>query len=531
MAEKINYGPSAAQLAASAATAYEQGSQATLADINRQIAEESARMEAAVVAGMSPEETAALNARVNALKERAANVIASSQGAYQFAQQQAAASADIYAKQMEELQTAQRALAAQALGQAQATAMPGGGYSRFTAEGTRALRENAAAAMAAVGGEGGVPASALVPTPGLMQTAGTGVSGVQREQALLFGRALTAGQARALSEIQAQQMALATDIETRAREAAMEREQKERQRVADFRTSMFQYATQLAAQIGNNLADLRAKAAGADTRTGKQLADAELKLYERKAEIDWKNTMREIAARAKAAGATPAEVAAQQAQANYALGGNTDFGKFVTNKAGTFSFMPTGAGGIVLSPDRNKKGEFKPWSYTGKDRWYINEGVMLYEENPGAKNSVPVTLDPYGKLNEVIAVLGDIQASKPTERAKKWTQYWNSPAGLGDLTTRRALALVMGTKEATNSQWWLNNIQGKTTGTFTPGLQQESQQRKQDQKRQAAMGTTQIGAPMEEPFGNRGTLARFTEEEKKRRAALLKPGVTISARK
>lgn len=530
MADNINYGPSAASLAGASAGAYEQESAATLADINRQIADESARMEAAIVAGMSPAETEAMNARVNALKQRAANVIAASQGAYQFAQQQAATAADIYAKQTEELQTAQRALAAQALGQGQAAALPGGGYSRFTAEGTRALRENAAAAMAAVGGEGGVPATALVPTPGLVQTAGTGVSGVQKEQALLFGRALTAGQARALAELQGQQMALATDIENKAREAAMEREQKERQRVTDFKTSMFQYATQLAAQIGTNLAELRAKAAGADTRTGKQIADAELKLYERKAEIDWKNTMKEIAARSKAAGASAAEVAAQQAQANYALGGSTDFGKFVTNKANTFGYMPTGAGGVVLSTER-ENGKFKPWSYTGKDRWYINQGVMLYEENPGAKNSVPVTLDPYGKLNEVIAVLGDIQATKPADRAKKWTQYWNSPAGLGDLTARRALALVMGTKEATNSQWWLNNIQGKNVGSFTPELVKQVTEQKAQEQRAKNTPTVQIGAPAQGPFNQRGTLARFTEEEKKRQAALLRPGITISARK
>jgi hypothetical protein len=309
MAE-INYGQSAADLAAAAAESYDKSSQENLANINREIADESARMEAAIVAGMTPQETAAMNARINALKERAANVIASSRGAYQFAQEQATAASNLYSTQMEELQTAQRSLAAQALGQAQAPAGVGG-YNRFTAEGTRALRENAAASMAAVGGEGGIPISSLVPTTGLMQTAGTGLTGIEKERSLLFGRALTAGQARSLAEIQGQQMALATELELRANEAASEREQKERQRVADFKTSMFQYSTQLAAQIGTTLADLRAKAAGADTRTGKQIADAELKLYERKAAIDWKNTMKEIAARAKAAGVSSTEIAQQ----------------------------------------------------------------------------------------------------------------------------------------------------------------------------------------------------------------------------
>lgn len=530
MADNINYGPSAAQLATASAGAYEQGSAATLADINRQIADESARMEAAIVAGMSPQETEAMNARVNALKQRAANVIASSEGAYQFAQEQATAAADLYAKQTQDVQAAQRALAAQALGQAQTGAMPGGGYSRFTAEGARSLRENAAAAMAAVGGEGGVPASALVPTAGLVPTSGTGLTGAQQQQALLFGRALTAGQARALSEIQAQQMALATDIELKAQEAAREREAKERARVTDFRTSMFQYATQLAAQIGTNLAELKAKAAGADTRTGKQIADAELKLYERKAAIDWKNTMKEIAARAKASGASAADVAAAQAQANYALGGSTDFGKFITNKVNQLAYIPTdrAAGGVVLSTERDKDGKFKPLTFTGKDRFYVNQGVLIYNENPAGKNSKDSIVD-ITKMNEVLAVIGDIQTRKPAEQAKLWNQYWNSQAGLGDLVTRRAVAAIIGSKEAVNSQWWLNSIQGKTAGSFTPELSRQTAQRQQ----QAALPkvTTQVGAPAQGPFNPRGTLARFTEEEKKRQAALLRPGISISARK
>lgn len=476
MAE-INYGKSPAELAAAQAAAYEQGGAATLADVNREIAAESARMEAAIVAGMSPEETAGMNARINALKERAANVIASSQGAYQFAQEQAKASADLYATQMEELQTAQRNLAAQALGQGQAVSTPGGGYNRFTAEGTRAIRENAAAAMAAIGGEGGVPGSALVPTTGLVETTGTGLTGIERERSLLFGRALTAGQSRALAEIQGQQMALATQLELQASEAAREREAKERARVSDFKTSMFQYATQLAAQIGTTLADLKAKAAGADTRTGKQIADAELKLYERKAGIDWKNTMKEIAARAKAQGVSPAEQAAIIASANRELGSSNLFAKTFGDVVSRLQYVPKVTSdpiarqqGMLGKYDKETKSVL-PISFDKKDRWYYADG-LLQVDTDGAGEQPLQQVDVQGLLDEITAKLGELSTIPANKRAKAWDDYYSDPAGMGNKYNRRAMAVLFGDQGPLRAGWWLERAFPKTTQTVTAAPKQ-----------------------------------------------------------
>jgi len=485
MAENINYGPSAASKAQAGADAYAIESAQSLADINRSISEEAARLESAIVTGMSPAEIAARNASIAALKERAANVIAASQGAYTFAQEQAKTSADIYGKSMEQLQASQRQLAAQALGTAGAGVGPGE-YNRFTAEGTRALRENAAATMATVGGEGSVPVNALVPTTGLVETAGGGLTGIGQGASLLFGRALGAAQARSLAEIQGQQLALGSQIERDAMQAASDRERAERQRVTDFRTSMFQYATQLAGQIGTNLATLRSTAASADTRTGKQLADAELKLYERKAAIDWKNTMREIAARAKAAGVSAEQSAAEQKAYAYTLGSANDLGKLANMKLGTLAYLPT---------DRTRENLLigkggKPITTTGKDRWYMNAGILSWDED-GNGDAKAIDVPIQSKMEDVLAFLGNISLMKPAERNKAWNSYWNDPKnGLGGKEWRGALEILFGA-DAKNPQWYLNVIDGKVQGsTFTP--QQAADKKKADEaerKRLQALGT------------------------------------------
>jgi hypothetical protein len=453
MAEKINYGPSAAKLAEASAAAYEQGSAATLADINRQIAEESARMEAGVVAGMSPEETASMNARVNALKERAANVIASSQGAYQFAQQQAQSSADLYTRQMEELQTAQRNLAAQALGQARTNLSPVDA-GRFTSEGLRSIAENAASVMATVGGERGLPAGSLVPTAGLVETGGAGLTGIQGQQNLLFGRALTAGQARAFSELQAQQMALATQIETQARESSAEREQRERQRVSDFRSSMFQYATQLAAQIGNNLNELKAKAAGADTRSGKKVAQAELDAYEKKSAINWKFTLKQIQAQARGQGLSKEETAMLEFDANQQRGNNEPLGKLLSGGLLNIPNLTTDTiTGRILNADG------KPLSLPGdRGQWFLDAGVLLYDpDGTGKKTAVNPQVDQL--VMRVNAKIGQIMTLPKKQRGAAWDAFWNdSTTGLYNQTARKALAVVLGTPDALNSKWYKERL-------------------------------------------------------------------------
>jgi len=473
MAE-INYGESDAAKAAKAAAAFETSSGETLADINADIAKTSAEMEAAIVKGMSPQEQAALTQKLAALSDRAKAVIDASKGAYQFSIDQSKIAADEYATQMQAAQTAQRQLAGQAFGQLQA-APALGGYDRNIAEGSRAIKETAGAYMAALGGEGSVPVGLLPTMPGLITpgqqgTAG-GLVGVSQGTSQLFNRALSASQARAFAELQGQQLALASQLEINAADAARAREEKEREEIRQYRTTALLNAQNIAAQIGKTRAELLAAAAGADTRTGKQRAEAELAAYDKKAAIDWKYTQKQIAAQAKAKGMSAEESAMQQYDLDASLGATSIPGQLFNNSLKYLSALPTDrTTGTLLGRDG------KPLKIAGdRGTWTLDAGVLYYDiDGPtGKQPSRPVPMDQIVK--KVNAKLGQIQSLPKNKQREAWDSFWSdTKVGLADPTQRRALAILVGSDDALNSSWYFDLLTKGTYGsgrTFTPAAE------------------------------------------------------------
>jgi hypothetical protein len=471
-----NYGPSAASLATAAASAYDESSTKLLADINADIARTATEMNDAIVRGMSPEEQAGLNQRLSALTQRAKAVIESSQGAYQYAQEQSTAAANLYSEQMQQAQAAQRQLAAQAFGQSQAVPTPGG-YDRFSAEGGRAIRESAGATMAAIGGEASVPSGLLPNVPGLVTPgrpeAAGGLVGVSLGGAQLFNRALNASQARALAELQGQQLALATQLELSANEAAREREEKERDRVAQYKISALLSAQGIAAQIGSTRAELLAKAAGSDTRTGKQIAQAELDAYDKKSAIDWKYTQKQIAAQAKSQGLSKEDTAMLQMQADEVLGGSTIPGRLLNNALKIMGNLPT----------NSKTGEILGALPGDKGKWYLDAGVLLYDRDGNGKATPqPVQIDQI--IRRVNAKLGQISTLPKNKQAEAWGKFWDdTTTGLGDAVARRALAIITSAPDALNQNWYFELLTKGTAGTgrtLTPAAEAAADQRRAD---------------------------------------------------
>jgi len=522
MAE-INYGESDAAKAAKAVEAFDTSSGETLADINADIAKTSAEMEAAIVRGMSPQEQAALTQKLAALSDRAKAVIDASKGAYQFSIDQSKIAADEYSTQMQAAQAAQRQLAGQAFGQLQA-APALGGYDRNIAEGSRAIKETAGAYMAALGGEGSVPVGLLPTMPGLITpgqqgTAG-GLVGVSLGTSQLFNRALSASQARALAELQGQQLSLATQLEISASDAAREREERERAEVRQYKTSALLNAQGIAAQIGKTRAELVAAAAGADTRTGKQKAEAELAAYDKKSAIDWKYTQKQIAAQAKARGLSSEETALLQQQASEALGASTLPGTILNNALNRVAFLPSNRqNGMLIGRDG------KPLRIDG-DRgvWYLDAGTLLYDaDGTGKKTPAPFAVDQM--VQRVNAKLGQIATLPAGQRKQAWTEFWNNTkTGLGDATARRALAIIVGSTDALNPNWYFELLTKGTFGTgktLTPAA--EAAAAASNKAKTAAKDILMIGAPFEEPFNKR------PKQEDKPVINLNKPGVSISA--
>jgi hypothetical protein len=369
-------------------------------------------------------------------------------------------------------------------------------YNRVTAEGARALREGAAATMAGLGGEASVPSTAQVNVPGLItpgtQGAAGGVVGVSLGGAQMFDRALRAGQASQLAQIQAQQLQLASDIEAKANQAVAERVQAERDRVQQYKINALLSAQSIAGQIAQDRAKLMAAAAGADTRSGKQKADAELAAYERKAAIDWKYTLKELNARATAQGLSKEETAMLQMQANQAYGQTTMLGSVLNNALNRIEFIPTNrATGEILGPGG------KPYKFAGDPgTWYISSGMLAYDPDGAKGKQQASTIDMPTIIAQIQAQAGYIMNQPKEKRKAAWNAYWkNMQTGLGSPTIRKALVIAIG-KDAENSDWWYNTLTNPnaTTGTsLLPQASAQTQQRKIERVQQQAAAQRKPG--------------------------------------
>ena len=133
MAENINYGESQAVLAQRGVDAFNTASQNNIANVKAQLDEVAAALAAGIQVGMTPEETAALNTRLNNLKSQAQTLTGQVQASYDFATGQSKISNQEYNQQILAMQEAQRRATGQTISQLQSVPTPGG-YSSVVAE-------------------------------------------------------------------------------------------------------------------------------------------------------------------------------------------------------------------------------------------------------------------------------------------------------------------------------------------------------------------------------------------------------------
>jgi len=537
MADKINYGPSQATLAQRGVEAYTNAAQNNLANVKAEIDKVAAELAAGIQVGMTPEETAAMNARLNNLKNQAQTITGQIQASYDFATKQSETSQQEYNAQVLAMQAAQREATAQALGQLQAVPTPTG-YSPTLAAGERNIRSQALAEQAYMTGPESIPQEMRPRIPGLLPTTPAtagGVVGVTGGTTKLFQSLLSQAQQSALANLATSQLRLQQELETEARTAASAREAKQREKYENFKIAGVNSIINLTSDIGTKTAELEAAAASADTRTGRQIAEAELDAYKRKAAIDLANDLARIRAQAKSAGLSKAEVAEIDMANKTALGSATNLSAFVQSRIKTLTTTPRitaegkiakpGEAGFIL--DKNGK----ELTYTGKDRFFLDTaGFLYYQEN---KNIDKITGEAskfkdidLNELNRRIAYgLGSAALYKNVkERNEVITSWYNDKNnGLRDNDLRKAAGVILGKEAAISPSFWQKS--------FTEQLTYGGSKNVLPPVKPTPTKTTVVSPKAFEPIQPKGKKAAFTPAEKKRMAALLKPGVSISARK
>jgi hypothetical protein len=455
MAEKINYGLSEAQRLGQAASAYDVQSAQSVTDLEQSYKDKVNELAKGIVTGMTQQEKDLLEKQVADLGNRYSQAISATQGQFAFAQQQAETTAAAMADQYAQMQDAQRALAEQALGAARTTTTPGG----MTAAQRDAIlqaQQVGAANLAYVGGAGAVPQELLAPeqrgTGGLM-----GVASLARN---LYSQSLEAQKAASRAQLEGSRVNLQTALEARALESALAREQKERDRLREFELTGFNAVLAAKQERDNKLAELLAAAAGADTRTEKDKALAELDMYQKKSDIELKNQLKIIGAQAKASGSTGVSQAASDLDAEI-TGRASAFGKNLLNAIMMRpQGRPTGTSFNLGGSKINIKINGKP--ATIDDLWNANKlpaafavpGVagMFYMSGNNVVHEVKVNGVPQAQyyplenLNKQLNTLAGYLQKQKVSKDQAYAYANNVIGGLSD-QERLALRYLLGTAD------------------------------------------------------------------------------------
>lgn len=450
------YGQSDAALAQKAANTYAAGVPTTLDQINKQIAATSAELEAKIKVGLTDVDKADIASRLDALKTQATQAINNTRSNYDFAQQQNALSGQATQQSMADIQNSQAALAAQALGMTRTSATPGG-YAPQVSDYLNLSSRTSAADLAATGGERAVPAGAQVNVPSLPAMGGAlvygpqaGLAGLSQVASTLFSNTLQGSAARAKSDIEQQQLNLGTQIEQNARDAATAREQAQRDALQSFILQQKSNLISTTTSMGQDLLKLQASAANADTRTGKQKAQAELDMYVKKSNIDQKKALALTLAQAKASGATAADLAQIERDNAIARGAVTPLGQ--TAGLNLANLGKTFAGGII--PITTNPTTKKATKYLEYDNGLIN---IVTVNAKGQSSSTPVS--PGQIVEGINAKVGYIMTLPEAKRKDAFKSYFNDPNnGLGNSDVRQVVATLYGNPNPADSSFYYNMI-------------------------------------------------------------------------
>lgn len=446
------YGQSDAALAQKAANTYAAGVPTTLDQINKQIAATSAELEAKIKVGLTDVDKADIATRLDALKTQATQAINNTRSNYEFAQQQNALSGQATQQSMADIQNSQAALAAQALGMTRTSATPGG-YAPQVSDYLNLSSRTSAADLAATGGERAVPVGAQVNVPSLPAMGSAlaygpqgGLAGVSQMASTLFSNTLQGSAARAKSDIEQQQVNLGTAIEQNARDAARAREQAQRDALQAFILQQKGNLIAATTSAGQDLLKLQAAAASADTRTGKQKAQAELDMYLKKSNIDQKKALALTLAQAKASGASAADLAQLQSDNAIAVGSATPLGSIGDTSVANVAKIFNGKR-INLTVDPTTKLATKYLEY---DNGNIN--IVTVDSKGNAK---PVAYSPYSlveNLKERVGIVKALPAAKQKQAFKSY--FFNNYTS----DQRLLLAKIYGNPSVTDWGFYYNMI-------------------------------------------------------------------------
>ena len=461
--DNINYGASEAELASSAADAFQTSTAQAAQDYQAELDRLSAELSSKIETGMTAEEKAELDQRLADVQNRYNQSLTNIRANYGFAQQQSQTMAGQTQRSLMDIQRAQQALAAQSLGLAGYTGMAGG-YSPTAVDAQRAIQQTGAANLALIGGEGAVPAGAQVATPFSPTGAGTemgagpraGLIGLSKTAQDLFMTSLLGAEARSLAETEQQLQNIQSRIGIDAAQAVRERVQNEKKSVRDFIIQGMQGLLNLKASQAATQAQLEAAAAGADTRTGKEKAFAELDLYKRKSAIDLNNQLKIISAQASGRGASAAQVKAIQDATNTALGEDSAFGKLTQQRIANLKQVFNGE--IAPPPgfkyDKATKSLYKAGDSSKTPLWKLDSGILFFNEGTAQKPKyVQQRVTP--TINELYRKIGSLQSLPKKQQLKEFAKYFSSATE--DARLRQALTIIYGS-QALNPEFYINVV-------------------------------------------------------------------------
>jgi len=457
MAEQINYGESDADRARKAAEAFGASSTATLDSLGASYKDKVNELASGIVSGINKQEKDVLEKQISDLGNRYSQAIAATQGQFAFAEQQAATTSAAMADEYAQMQDAQRALASQTLGAAGVQLQPG----RQTAAQRDALRQaqqTGAANLAYLGGAGAVPEQLLAPE----QRNAIGVTGVAGLARDLYSQSLQAQRAASRAQLEGSQVNLRTALEARALQAAVDRETKERDRLAEFEITGFNALIAAKSASDAQLAEYLAAAASADTRSGKEKALADYEMFKKQEDLKLSNDLRRIGAQAKASGSTQVSQAADDLTAEI-TGRSSAFGK---NLALAISRRPQGRPGPT-DKAFNIGGTLVEFKLDGKaatiDRLYNANKLPAAFSVPGVAglfymsgnnvvheisvNGVPeAQYYPLENLNKQLNTLAGYLQKQKVSKEQSYAYANNVIGGLSD-QDRLALRYLLGTAD------------------------------------------------------------------------------------
>jgi len=423
MADPINYGMSDADRAMAAAQAFQDTSTASVAAAEQQYQSKVNELANAIVSGMSPRERTVLETQVQDLGNRYSQALAATQNQFAFAQQASQMTAQEVQRQYQELAQRQQLQASGALGAIGAMYAPGM---------ATAAQEDA---ILAARQQGASDARYI--------TGAQGISGLAQS---LYSQALAGQRAATAAQLQGQQINLQTALETRALQAAADREQKERDRLREFEMAGYQEIQRMRQAYDLKGAELLAAARAADSTTERDRRLAELEMFTQKSDIELENAMRLLEAQTAASqvgrDTRTEEQKLADAMREYEAKGAVDLRNQLALEKARVALAKANEKPTPLTPEQQKAqaqaegSQTKFASYVSgliankpttpktathikgqkfQGKFYVQDGqVFRVTEDPTTKQPITAAIPIYNVMAIINELAGVAQATKPT---------------------------------------------------------------------------------------------------------------------